>query len=50
MDGHKRMDGDSTAKIFDRGANSAINNAEFGSGIHEAAAQRVSLPILQPLS
>lgn len=37
-----QTDGDESAKALDRGATSAINNAELSSGIHESANQRVS--------
>lgn len=30
------MDGDSSAKAMDKGANSAIDNSEFSSGVHES--------------
>ena len=35
------MDGDSAAKTMDKGANSAINNAEMSTGIHESNHQSV---------
>jgi hypothetical protein len=36
------MDGDTTAKTMDQGANSAINNAEMSTEIHESNHQAVS--------
>jgi len=38
------MDGDSTAKTLDKGANSAINNVDGSDGIHEASHQAVRFP------
>lgn len=35
------MDGDSTAKTFESGANSALKDQDFTSGIHEATSQTV---------
>ena len=37
------MDGDSTAKTFEQGANSALKETELGSGIHESVSQTVRL-------
>lgn len=36
------MDGDSTAKSFEQGANSAVKETEMSSGIHESVKQTVS--------
>lgn len=35
------MDGDQTAKTFEQGANSAMNETEGTSGIHETVKQTV---------
>lgn len=40
------MDGDSTAKTFEQGANSAMKDQELTSGIHESTNQIVNLVIL----
>ena len=37
-----KMDGDSTAKSFEQGANSAVRENEMSSGIHESIKQTVS--------
>lgn len=37
-----KMDGDSTAKSFEQGANSAVRENEMSSGIHESVKQTVS--------
>ena len=37
------MDGDSTAKSFEQGANSALKETEMGSGIHESVKQTVRM-------
>ena len=39
------MDGDSTAKSFEQGANSAVKENEMSSGIHESVKQTVSTSI-----
>ncbi|CAF9907723.1 MAG: hypothetical protein ALECFALPRED_003787 [Alectoria fallacina] len=36
------MDGDSTAKSFEQGANSAVRENEMSSGIHESVKQTAS--------
>jgi hypothetical protein len=36
-----KMDGDSTAKTMDKGANSALGNNDLADGIHEASNQAV---------
>ena len=36
------MDGDTAGKTMDQGANSAINNSELSTGIHESNHQAVS--------
>jgi len=38
------MDGDSSAKTLDAGANSAIRNAEGSDSIHEASHQSIPIP------
>lgn len=40
------MDGDSSAKTFEQGANSALKETEMSSGIHESVNQIVCLPTL----
>jgi hypothetical protein len=42
------MDGDATGKTFDKGANSAIRNAEGSDGIHESSHQAVHFPLVLP--
>lgn len=37
------MDGDSTAKTFEQGANSALKETEMSGGIHESTAQTVCI-------
>ena len=37
------MDGDSTAKSFEQGANSAVKENELSSGIHESVKQTVGV-------
>lgn len=40
------MDGDSTAKTLDSGANSAIKTMDNADGIHESSYQAVFLPFI----
>lgn len=40
------MDGDQSAKTFEQGANSAMKDQEFTSGIHESTNQIVSVEVL----
>ncbi len=39
------MDGDQSAKTFEQGANSAMKDQEFTSGIHESTNQIVSVEV-----
>ena len=38
------MDGDSTAKSFEQGANSGLKDQELTGGIHESVNQTVRIP------